>query len=59
HEAPRAGRGSDAVLAETNVVTVEPGVYVPGTGGVRIEDLVVVTATGSRSLSGLAKDLAL
>jgi Xaa-Pro aminopeptidase len=59
HEAPRAGRGSDAVLAETNVVTVEPGVYVPGTGGVRIEDLVVVTATGSRSLSGLAKDLEL
>ena len=39
------------------MVTVEPGVYVPGGFGVRIEDLVVVTADGYRNLSGLPKDL--
>jgi Xaa-Pro aminopeptidase len=57
HEAPRLGRGSDHVVAAGNVMTTEPGVYVPGTGGVRIEDLIVVTADGARSLSGLPKDL--
>jgi Xaa-Pro aminopeptidase len=41
------------------VVTVEPGVYLPGRLGVRIEDLVVVTADGHRNLSGLPKDLQL
>ena len=46
HEAPRLAPSADGVLETGNVVTVEPGVYVPGRFGVRIEDLVVVGATG-------------
>jgi Xaa-Pro aminopeptidase len=57
HESPRLGREADAALAAGNVVTVEPGVYLPGVGGVRIEDLVVVTEDGADVLSGTAKDL--
>ena len=45
------------MLAEDEVVTVEPGVYVPGKFGIRIEDLVVVTADGHRNLSSLPKSL--
>jgi Xaa-Pro aminopeptidase len=43
HEAPRVGMTSKDVLSEGAIVTVEPGIYVPGWGGVRIEDMVVVT----------------
>jgi Xaa-Pro aminopeptidase len=57
HEGPRLARTGEARLAAGNVVTVEPGVYLPGRGGVRIEDLVVVTADGRRVLSGTTKDL--
>jgi Xaa-Pro aminopeptidase len=57
HEAPRLAPSSEDTLAAGNVVTVEPGVYVPGELGVRIEDLVVVTDDGREVLSGLAKDL--
>ncbi|HET6997839.1 MAG TPA: aminopeptidase P family protein [Solirubrobacterales bacterium] len=59
HEGPRLSQRSDDVLAPGEVVTVEPGVYVPGEFGVRIEDLVVVTEDGHRNLSGLPKDLQL
>jgi Xaa-Pro aminopeptidase len=59
HEAPRLSLRSDDVLAPGEVVTVEPGVYLPGKVGVRIEDLVVVTDDGVRNLSGLPKDLQL
>jgi Xaa-Pro aminopeptidase len=51
HEPPRLSKRSDDVLRAGEVVTVEPGVYVPGEFGVRIEDLVVVTAAGHRNLS--------
>ena len=57
HEAPRLGKTSEDVLAVGDVVTVEPGVYLPGRFGVRIEDLVVVTEEGLRNLSGTSKDL--
>ena len=57
HEAPRLARSAEAALAAGNVVTVEPGVYLPGRGGVRIEDLVVVTEGGRDVLSRTTKDL--
>jgi Xaa-Pro aminopeptidase len=57
HEAPRLARTAEARLAVGNVVTVEPGVYLPGRGGVRIEDLVVVVEDGRTVLSGTTKDL--
>ena len=59
HEAPRLSQRSEDVLAAGEVVTVEPGVYLPGELGVRIEDLVVVTEDGYRNLSGLPKELQL
>ena len=57
HEAPRLARTGKEPLAAGNVVTVEPGVYLPGRGGVRIEDLVAVTQTGRDVLSSTTKDL--
>jgi Xaa-Pro aminopeptidase len=57
HEEPRVSQRSEDVLEVGEVVTIEPGVYLPGQLGVRIEDLVVVTADGYRNLSGLPKDL--
>lgn len=59
HEGPRVSPRSDDVLASGEVVTIEPGVYLPGKLGVRIEDLVVVGDDGCRNLSGLPKDLQL
>jgi Xaa-Pro aminopeptidase len=59
HEAPRLSQRSEDVLEMGEVVTVEPGVYVPGELGVRIEDLVVVEEGGCRNLSGLSKELLL
>jgi Xaa-Pro aminopeptidase len=57
HEAPRLGTTSDDTLELGDVVTVEPGVYLPGEFGVRIEDLVVVTEDGCDNLSSLGKEL--
>jgi len=57
HEAPRLSYLKDDTLEEGAVVTVEPGVYLPGAGGVRIEDLVVVTADGICNPTGSAKEL--
>jgi Xaa-Pro aminopeptidase len=57
HEGPRLSLRSDDVLAADEVVTVEPGIYLAGDLGVRIEDLVVVTDDGLRNLSSLPKDL--
>jgi Xaa-Pro aminopeptidase len=57
HEAPGLRPESEDVLEPGNVVSVEPGIYVPGVGGVRIEDLVLVTEDGSERLTDFRKDL--
>ena len=57
HEGPRLSKQGDTALATGHVVTVEPGVYIPGHAGVRIEDLVAVTEDGHDVLSSLPKDL--
>jgi Xaa-Pro aminopeptidase len=53
HEAPRLGKGSDGLLKPGMVVTIEPGIYLPGQGGVRLESDVLVTETGYEVLSTL------
>jgi Xaa-Pro aminopeptidase len=57
HESPRMSQESNDVLAQGNVVTVEPGIYLEGVGGIRIEDDVVVTDGGIDNLTNLRKDL--
>jgi Xaa-Pro aminopeptidase len=57
HERPRLSQRSDDVLAAGHIVTVEPGVYLPGDFGVRIEDLVVVIDDGAEILSTVSKEL--
>jgi Xaa-Pro aminopeptidase len=57
HEAPLIGYDSDARLADRTPVTVEPGVYLPGRGGVRIEDTLVVRDGGPELLTTTPKDL--
>jgi Xaa-Pro aminopeptidase len=57
HEDPRLSQTAEGELEAGNVVTIEPGVYLPGKFGVRIEDLVVVTDDGCEILSSLSKDL--
>jgi Xaa-Pro aminopeptidase len=59
HEAPRLSAESPDVLAVGNVITIEPGIYLPGIGGVRIEDLAVVRADGVEVLTSFPKDLTL
>ena len=57
HEEPRLARGQREVLAPGMVITVEPGVYIPGRGGVRIEDMVVVREGGCDVLTPASKAL--
>ena len=57
HELPVASPKSDSVLEENMIITVEPGVYISGEIGLRIEDSVVVTADGCEILTHTPKEL--
>jgi Xaa-Pro aminopeptidase len=56
HERPRLGKGESTCLRSGSVVTVEPGIYMKGLGGIRIEDTVLVRQHGPEVLTGAAKD---
>jgi len=57
HEPPYIRQDNDSLLEPGMTFTVEPGIYLPGRGGVRVEDDVVVSERGGRSLSGFAREL--
>ena len=56
HEGPRLWKGNDEPIPAGAVVTVEPGIYIPGLGGIRIEDDVAVGREGARALTRAASD---
>jgi Xaa-Pro aminopeptidase len=56
HEFPTLNQRSEEIAREGMVFTIEPGIYIPGTGGVRIEDMVQVTADGCRQLTRISKE---
>lgn len=55
HESPRVGKGADNILLENMIITVEPGIYIEGVGGVRIEDMAVVKKDGIVNLTNFRK----
>lgn len=59
HEAPRIGRNSQDILKEGDVITIEPGLYYKHIGGVRLEDMLLVTSSGTRNLTTFPKQLQL
>lgn len=59
HDAPHIGRNKEGELAEGDVITIEPGLYYKDVGGVRLEDMLLVTADGSRNLTRFPKGLLL
>lgn len=57
HEKPNASSGSDTIFEKNNVVTIEPGIYITGKFGVRIEDFVILTENGCDNLTKYAKNI--
>ena len=57
HEAPTLNPASEDILEAGNTVTSEPGIYIPGWGGVRIEDTLIITNDGSKPLGSITKEL--
>jgi len=57
HEPPYITATSEAVLREGNVFSIEPGIYLPGRFGIRLEDIVTVTPDGAEILSSLPRDI--
>jgi Xaa-Pro aminopeptidase len=57
HEAPRVAAGQEEVLRPGMVITIEPGIYIPGKWGIRIEDMIVVTEQGCEVLTPTTKEL--
>lgn len=57
HEIPFLNQTGEQVLEENMVVTIEPGIYLPGRGGVRIEDMCVITPGGHRNMTKMSKEL--
>ena len=57
HEAPKVAAGGSEILKPGMVITIEPGAYIPGKYGVRIEDIVVVTEGGCEVLTSTHKEL--
>jgi Xaa-Pro aminopeptidase/Xaa-Pro dipeptidase len=57
HEPPRVSRDNKTILQRGMVITIEPGIYIPRFGGVRIEDMVAVQGGGSRPLTNAPRHL--
>ncbi len=57
HEYPRLGARSESILQENNVTTVEPGIYIPGWGGIRVEDQLLITEDGYENLISASNEL--
>lgn len=57
HEPPFASASEEGVLETGNVISNEPGIYLPGQFGIRIEDLIVITEKGCESLNTMTKEL--
>ena len=56
HEAPAINSTGNGLLEEGMVITIEPGIYIPNIGGVRLEDMVLITADAPRVLTRIRKD---